>query len=155
MVAYRHGPTRRLVVAGLLAATVPGGPAAAAAGRLEAEIAAFAAGLAVTSAPFGLTVDAAVESGYTVPVSIVPAGLAAGERLEAVRLFAPENPLVRVATFHFGPSATGRLSTRIRLARSQAVVALARTSAGRVLRQERRVEVLVGGCGFDVEEKAG
>lgn len=154
MAVHRQGPTRRLVVAGLLATAVAPGPTAAA-GRLEAEVAVFAEGLPVTGAPFGLTIDAAVESGYTVPVSIVPDGLAAGERIEAVRLFAPENPLVRVATFRFGPAATGRLSTRIRLARSQTVVALARTSAGRVLRQERRVEVLVGGCGFDVEEKAG
>ncbi len=103
------------------------------------------------TASFGLAIDPFVESGYTVPVSVVPGG----ERLAALRLFAPDNPLVRVATFRFGPSATGRIATRIRLARSQTVVALARTASGRVLRQDVKVEVVTGGCGFDVEERAG
>lgn len=149
--------TRRTLLASAAAVLSVGRAARAAdpAARLAAEVAAFADGDPVETAAFGVAIDAYVESGYTVPVAVAPAGLAAGERLVALRLFAPENPLIRVATFRFGAMAAGTLATRIRLARSQTVTAVARTSAGRVLRQDLKVAVLVGGCGFDVEEKAG
>lgn len=124
-------------------------------GRIGAETAVFAGSRDVTAAPFGFEVEPLAESGYTVPVSLAPAILEAGERIETLRILAPDNPLARVATVRFGRMATGALATRIRLARSQTVTALARTSAGRVLREDRPVQVLVGGCGFDVEEGRG
>jgi sulfur-oxidizing protein SoxY len=134
---------------------VPAARAAAAGERLAAEVALFAAGAEVVDSPFGFTMEPYVESGYTVPLAVAPAGLRPGERIEALRILAPANPLVRVASVRFGPSTDGTFSTRIRLARSQTVTALARTDGGRVLRQDRSVEVLVGGCGFDVEETPG
>jgi sulfur-oxidizing protein SoxY len=147
---------RRFLLASALAAGPLAGESRPAAalddGRLEAEVAVFAGAEAVEAAPFGFTVEPLAESGYTVPVAIAPAG---AERIAALRILAPGNPLVRVATVRFGPMATGAIATRIRLARSQTVTALARTDAGRVLREDRRVDVLVGGCGFDVEEGRG
>lgn len=126
----------------------PAGPAHAT-GRLGAEIAVFA-GMTPVEDGLALDLPAIAESGYTVPVHLAPDGLAPGERLAAFRLFAPDNPFIRVCDVSFGPAATGRLAIRIRLARSQTVTGLARTSAGRVLRADRRVDVLAGGCGFDL-----
>lgn len=150
---------RRALIAGGLSVVALGTAtrtlAASAAARLESEIALFAAGAPVEPLAFGLTIDPFVESGYTVPVRVDAARHLIGDRISALRLLAPHNPLLRVASFTFGPSATGTVATRIRLARSQDVIALARTAGGRVLRQDVHVEVVVGGCGFDVEESAG
>lgn len=120
------------------------------AGRLGAEIEIFAGGRPVETAAFGFALPEVAESGYSVPMEIAAEGRAEAEGIAALRVLAPENPFVRVVTVEFGPTATGRFETRIRLARSQIVTALLRTGSGRVLREDRRVEVVVGGCGFDL-----
>lgn len=150
---------RRALIAGGLSmvafGAAPSARAASPAERLESEIALFAGGMPVETEAFGLAIDPYVESGYTVPLRVDAARHLVGDRLAVLRVLAPRNPLLRVASFSFGPSATGTVATRIRLARSQDVIALARTVGGRVLRQDTHVEVVVGGCGFDVEESAG
>jgi len=64
-----------------------------------------------------------------------------------VRVFAPRNPLVEVAGFHFTPrSGRARISTRIRLAQPQDVVAVAEMSDGTFLMAKKWVEVATNGC---------
>ena len=70
-----------------------------------------------------------VENGNSVSLSAGIEALPAEVR--AIHIFAEANPLPRVASFRFGP-ATGspRVATRIRLATSQTVIAIAQMADG-------------------------
>lgn len=98
----------------------------------------------------GLTLDiaASVENGAYVDVRIEAQRAPAGDqRVEAIMLVAPGNPRPVVAQFQFGPLSGGaRLATRMRLAKSQEVLALARLQDGSVRIARRAVTVVVGGC---------
>ncbi|WP_181707852.1 thiosulfate oxidation carrier protein SoxY [Chthonobacter rhizosphaerae] len=152
-----NAPTRRRVLSWALAAPCLGSftsSAAATAARTDSEIALFAAGRPVDTGDLTLEVPEVAESGYSVPVVLRSGG--ADDPITRVRLLAPDNPLVRIATFHVGDTGCPlRLATRIRLARSQTVIALAETAGGRVLRAEGMVAVVVGGCGFDLPLEPG
>jgi sulfur-oxidizing protein SoxY len=67
-----------------------------------------------------------------VPLTVsVDAPLSGPDRVLSVHLFAEGNPLPNVAHFHFGPRAgKPQVQTRIRLATSQAVIAVARLADG-------------------------
>jgi sulfur-oxidizing protein SoxY len=73
-----------------------------------------------------------VENGNVVPLTVsVDAPLSGPDRVLSVHLFAEGNPLPNVAHFHFGPRAgKPQVQTRIRLATSQAVIAVARLADG-------------------------
>lgn len=97
---------------------------------------------------FRLSAPVVAESGYSVPITLEAD---ASDPVRAIRILAPLNPFVRIASLELNPALVrSRLSFRIRLARSQVITALARTVDGRVLRAEAPVEVVVGGCGFDL-----
>ena len=82
------------------------------------------------------------ENGNTVPISIDAPGAV------AVAIYADGNPLPPVATFNFGPlSPTRAAATRVRLATSQNVVAVAKMEDGSFQRAEAAVKVTIGGCG--------
>ncbi|WP_169833622.1 thiosulfate oxidation carrier complex protein SoxZ [Methylobrevis pamukkalensis] len=123
---------------------------------LEEEIAGFAGDAAVQRQGLALRVEALVEDGYNVPVEIALDGsLAGGVRLAQILLLAPDNPRVRTASFTFSAfTGVPRVETRVRLARSQTITALARLSDGRVLRADREVAVTVGGCDVHDEPRA-
>jgi sulfur-oxidizing protein SoxY len=88
-------------------------------------------------------------NGYTVPLAIgVDSPMIDGDYVRAVHVVAPRNPLIRVASFHFTPrSGRARISTRIRLAEPQNVIAVAEMSDGQLLMAESWVEVEINGCG--------
>ena len=133
-------PTRRdtILMAG---ATLAAGPAQAA--GTVAETLAFLTGGAEPSAEgIALTLPAHFENGNSVPVTVASPGA------ETITLIATDNPNVEIATFAFGPMAGSRsVSTRIRLARSQEVIALATMPGGATRRTSAWVEVTIGGCG--------
>ena len=89
------------------------------------------------------------EYGDAVPLSVeVDSPMTAESYISAIHIFAEENPLPRVATFRFTPmSGKAHVSTRIRLAKTQNVVAVAEASSGEVYMAKRAVKVTVGGCG--------
>ena len=67
--------------------------------------------------------------------------------VEAVYLFATGNPSPELVDVYFSPLAgKARFSTRVRLNRSQTVLALARTSQGEWLAVHQDVRVTVSGC---------
>jgi len=73
-----------------------------------------------------------VENGNAVGMTIsVDAPATGAERVTSIHVFADGNPLPNVANFHFGPRA-GKpvISTRIRLATSQTVTAVAKLADG-------------------------
>ena len=58
------------------------------------------------------------------------------------------NPVPPVATFNFGPLAASQTaSTRIRLAKTQDVVAIAKMADGSFVQTSATVKVTIGGCG--------
>jgi sulfur-oxidizing protein SoxY len=87
-------------------------------------------------------------NGYTVPLTlVVDSPMTEADHVRHVSVLAPRNPLVEVATFHFVPQRSEpRVSTRIRLAEPQYVLAVAEMNDGSLLMTETWVEVATNGC---------
>ncbi len=114
--------------------------------RLEASaeehIMAFTGGADVGEGGVSITAPEIAENGNTVPISVDAPGAA------AIMLVATGNPVPAVATFNFGEMAASQsASTRIRLAGTQDVVAIARMADGSFVRAVAAVKVTIGGCG--------
>ncbi|WP_298922112.1 thiosulfate oxidation carrier protein SoxY [uncultured Roseobacter sp.] len=103
---------------------------------------AFANGADIVPGEVTLMLPDVAEDGFKVPIEV------AAEGAEALLIIAPKNPVPPLAMVQFGTlAADRRFSTRVRLARSQEIMALARMPGGAILRASRQVEVIVGGCG--------
>lgn len=87
-------------------------------------------------------------NGYTVPLALrIDSPMTATNHVRYVRVLAPRNPLIEVATFHFVPQRSEpRVSTRIRLAEPQYVLAVAEMNDGALLLAKTWVEVTTNGC---------
>jgi sulfur-oxidizing protein SoxY len=87
-------------------------------------------------------------NGYTVPLTLViDSPMTEADHVRDVRVLAPRNPLITVATFHFVPQRSEpRVSTRIRLAQPQDVLAVAEMNDGALLMTRAWVEVATNGC---------
>jgi sulfur-oxidizing protein SoxY len=73
------------------------------------------------------------DNGHLVPLNVrVDSPMNEGDHVQEIVLVSQRNPVERMATFHVGPwSGRAEVSTRVRLAGSQTVLALARMSDGR------------------------
>ncbi|MEO1329914.1 MAG: thiosulfate oxidation carrier protein SoxY [Pseudomonadota bacterium] len=114
---------------------------AMAATAVDEAIAAFTGGAEVKEGGVTLTTPEIAENGNTVPIEID-----AGDATD-VLILADGNPSPGVATFHFGALAVGTASTRVRLATTQNVIAVAKLADGSFGKVERAVKVTIGGCG--------
>lgn len=87
-------------------------------------------------------------NGYTVPLGLdIDSPMTENDYVRQVRVVAPRNPLIEVAGFHFVPQRSlPRVSTRIRLAKPQYVVAVAELNDGTLLMTKTWVEVATDGC---------
>lgn len=105
-------------------------------------IAAFTGGAAMADAGVSLTAPEIAENGNTVPVEV------SAEGATSIVIFASGNPNPGIAQFDFGPlAASAAASTRIRLAGTQDLVAIARMADGTYAKATRNVKVTIGGCG--------
>lgn len=97
----------------------------------------------------GLELPQIAENGNTVPIAFeVDSPMSESDYVKAVHVFAEKNPLPNVATFHFTPrSGKARASTRMRLLKTQNIVAVAEMSDGSVYMAKTEVKVTIGGCG--------
>jgi len=99
----------------------------------------------------GITLDLPqiAENGNTVPVGFsVDSPMTADNYVKTVHLFAEGNPNPEVCSIHFTPdSGLAKASTRIRLAKTQNIVAIAEMSDGSFQRETVEVKVTIGGCG--------
>ena len=105
-------------------------------------ISAFTGGAEVAAS--GVTLDAPeiAENGNTVPIEV------SSETAVEIMVLATGNPTPGVATFKFGKLAASRsASTRIRLAGTQDVVAIAKMADGTFAKASATVKVTIGGCG--------
>jgi sulfur-oxidizing protein SoxY len=86
------------------------------------------------------------ENGNTVPLS-VSAEVPAGVHVQEILVLAPANPNARVIRFRFSSISVPEASTRVRLAETQNVIAVAKLSDGTFLSASRQIKVTIGGCG--------
>ena len=132
---------RRAALAGLLVTALP--TVHAAEPTLEAAVRAWAGGVAPRDGRVRLEIAELVENGNAVPLTVrVDSPMTAADHVVEIALFNQRNPQRDIARFTLGP-ASGRaeVSTRIRLATSQQLVALARLNDGSIWQQ--RVDILV------------
>ena len=87
-------------------------------------------------------------NGYTVPLFLeIDSPMSEADHVRHVRVFAPRNPFIEVVCFHFAPRRSEpRVSTRIRLAEPQYVLAVAEMNNGAILMNKTWVEVATNGC---------
>ena len=124
---------------GLASATVLGRIAMA--GSESEELSQFTGGAAISEGGFEIDIASFVEDGHSVPISVRADGA------EAIGLFALLNPTPELAIFRFSRlSSTRAMSTKIRLAGSQNVIAVSRMGDGTFRRATKHVTVALGGC---------
>jgi sulfur-oxidizing protein SoxY len=89
------------------------------------------------------------ENGNTVPMTVsVESPMTEQSHVTEVMVVADENPRSGVVTFHFSPqSGVAEANTRIRLAKTQDVVAVAKMNDGSFYITSKQVKVTIGGCG--------
>ncbi|MDF3415964.1 thiosulfate oxidation carrier protein SoxY [Sulfitobacter sp. M57] len=135
--------TRRNAIAmGAGALLVAGLPMRVSAATSDEAIAAFTGGAEIGTGDIKLTAPEIAENGNTVPIEV-----SSGTAVE-ILVLATGNPTPGVATFSFGKLAASRsASTRIRLAGTQDVVAVAKLEDGSFVQASSAVKVTIGGCG--------
>jgi len=138
------GLTRRnMMLAGTSAfavATFCGIPVLASA--VDEHIADFTGGADAVAGAIELDAPEIAENGNTVPITVSAPGAS------SIMILAAGNPVPAVATFNFGPMSAARNgSTRIRLAKTQDVIAVAKMEDGSFQTTQAMVKVTIGGCG--------
>lgn len=135
---------RRALVMAAGIALLP--PARATPEALAAAVRGFTGSAPLREGKVQLDVAPLVDNGNTVPVTISVPGAPVAE-VAALALFNERNPQSDVLRVDFGPrAATRRVSTRIRLATSQQLVAVARLADGSCWSQRVEVVVTLAAC---------
>jgi sulfur-oxidizing protein SoxY len=95
-----------------------------------------------------LDIPSLVENGNAVPMTVaVESPMTATNYVKAIHVFNEKNPQPNIISIHLGPRAgKASISTRIRLADSQRVVAIAQMSDGAVWSSEVNVIVTLAAC---------
>jgi sulfur-oxidizing protein SoxY len=88
------------------------------------------------------------ENGNFVPVTVtVDHAMTETDYVKAIHILSTGNPVARVATFHLSPiNAVARVQSRMRLAKTQDVIAVAELSDGTLAIATTLVKVTIGGC---------
>jgi len=115
---------------------------------LQTAIRLFAGDTPVQTGRVKLDIASLVENGNAVPITVsVDSPMRDDDHVKTIALFNERNPQRDVALFHLTPrSGRAQVSTRIRLATSQKLVALARLSDGSVWSTSVEVTVTIAGC---------
>ena len=121
----------------------------AAAKEAAEEIAKFTGGKTAEKGKITIELPEIAENGNTVPLSVsVNAPMESGNYVSDVLIVAEGNPNPGVAQFHFSPlSGKAEAATRIRLATTQNIIVVAKTSGGQFFTEQKLVKVTIGGCG--------
>jgi sulfur-oxidizing protein SoxY len=123
--------------------------ALAAAKEAAEQIAKFTAGKTVEQGKVTIELPEIAENGNTVPLSIaVDSPMTADNYVTEIMVVSEGNPNPGVATFQLTPmSGKAQVATRIRLAATQNIVVVAKTSSGQFFTGQKLVKVTIGGCG--------
>src|SRR5262245_58333040 len=112
-------------------------------------IAKFTGGKTPVNGKVRLDLPEIAENGNTVPMTVtVESPMSEQSHVTDVLIVADENPRPGVVTFHFTPaSGVAEANTRIRLAATQDVIAIAKMNDGSLFTASKQVKVTIGGCG--------
>ena len=89
------------------------------------------------------------ENGGTVPLKVsVDSPMTPEDHVQAVHVFTDGNPFPEVASYYMGPhNGKAYLSIRLRLLKTQNVIAVAEMSNGEAYISSKNIKVTIGGCG--------
>lgn len=143
--------SRRRFLAAAAGAAVAAGTGAARAQVALQDIAPIVAkvtgGAPVRAGRVDLEMPRLADNGHAVPMKLtVSSPMTEREFVKSVHLIAERNPRPLIATFHFGPGGRAEVVTRIRLAASQRVLAIAALSDGSYWSGAADVEVTETAC---------
>jgi sulfur-oxidizing protein SoxY len=107
---------------------------------------------AVKTGKVKLDIPPLVENGNTVPMTVsVAHPMAPEDHVRSIHVFNEKNPQPNIGNFYFGPqSGRAQVSTRIRLADSQKIVAIAKLSDGTFWSASVEVVVTLAACTEEV-----
>lgn len=114
-----------------------------------AEIAKLTGGKTAEQGKITIDLPEIAEDGNTIPLSIkVDSPMTVDDYVSDILVVADGNPRPGIATFHL-TSMSGRAfaATRIRLAATENVIVVAKTSTGKLYTVQKQVKVTIGGCG--------
>ena len=103
----------------------------------------------ITTGKVKLDIPRIAENGFVVPVTIdVESPMNGRDYVKGIALFSEANPLPEIIEFQLGPhNGRARVSTRIRLASTQQVIAIAEMNDGTLWSMAVAVDVSTSGCG--------
>ena len=109
----------------------------------------FTGGKAATEGKVKLDLPEIAENGNTVPMTVsVESPMTEQSSVTEVLVVGDGNPNGGMAKFHFTPlSGAAEANTRIRLATTQNITAVAKMSDGSFYTASKQVKVTIGGCG--------
>ena len=121
--------------------------------QLQDAVRAWAGGTPVQSGRVKLDIAPLVDNGNTVPLSVsVDSPMTAADHVVAIAVFNERNPQADVLRCSLGPRAgKAQVSTRIRLATTQKLTAVARLSDGSCWQQTVDVIVALAACLEELE----
>jgi sulfur-oxidizing protein SoxY len=127
-------------------------PAEATPATLAAAIRNVVGAAPVKTGKVKLDVPPLVENGNTVPMTVsVASPMAPEDHVKSIHVFNERNPQPNIANFYLGPHAgRAQVSTRIRLADTQKVVAIAKLSDGSFWSATVDVVVTLAACTDEV-----
>ena len=135
-------------IAGALALPALPDPARAQLNPLDPEIRAVTQGVPVKQGRVRLELPQLADNGNSVPMKVsVESPMTEADHVKSIHLFSERNPVPRMASFYLGPR-TGRaeVNSRVRLAGSQRVTAVAQLSDGSFWSDSARVQVTLSAC---------
>ncbi|MCA0424450.1 MAG: thiosulfate oxidation carrier protein SoxY [Proteobacteria bacterium] len=141
--------TMKLALAAGIASVLAPRLALADAKQVEEEIKKLYGDKPQTAGKIKLDVPQIAENGLVVPISVdVESPMSGTDYVKTVHVFGDGNPLPNVVTFRFTPECgKASASTRMRLAQTQNIIAIAEMSDGKLFSAKAEVKVTIGGCG--------
>jgi sulfur-oxidizing protein SoxY len=127
-------------------------PVAATPETMTAAIRAVVGGAQVQTGKVKLDIPPLVENGNTVPMTVsVASPMTATDYVKSIHVFNEKNPQPNLGNFFLGPRAgRAQVATRVRLADSQKIIAIARLSDGSLWSTTAEVVVTLAACTEEV-----
>ncbi len=123
-------------------------PACAQTNLVELIVFAVTSGAPVHQGKIKIELPQLADNGNSVPIKLsVDSPMTPSDYVKSIYLFSDRNPVSRMARFHLGPrSGKAEISSRVRLAGSQRVTALAELSDGSFWSDSAQVVVTLSAC---------
>ncbi len=139
---------RRDFLAGAAGALAFPGTALAQADTLDPHVRALADGAPVRKGKVTLVLPQLADNGNSVPIRItVDSPMTAADHVKSIHLYSERNPVPNMANFYLGPRAgKAEIDSRVRLAGSQRVTAVAKLSDGSFWYDAAPIVVTLSAC---------